>query len=100
MGRVQGCGVGNVELALARVKLPVILTPGIVGMNMRSLHVFEGIAGIGSRMVLYSDGISSSILGDDFGALPHKVACEKLMEKFRKSHDDATLMVADVEADA
>lgn len=100
LGRVQGCGVGNVELALARVKLPVVLTPGIVGMNMRTLHVFEGLAGAGSRLVLYSDGISSSILSDDLGALPRETACERLMEKFRKSHDDATVMVADVEADA
>ena len=99
-GRVQGCGVGNVELASARVKLPVLLTPGIIGMNMRTLHVFEGNVGVGSRIVLYSDGISSSILGEDLGALPRDKACERLMEKFRKSHDDATLMIADVEADA
>jgi len=96
-GRVQGCGVGNVEMALARVKLPVIRTPGIIGVNMRSLHVFEGPAGIGSRMILYSDGISSSILSDDLGANGREAACGRLMEKFHKSHDDATLMVADVE---
>jgi phosphoserine phosphatase RsbX len=99
-GRLQGVGVGNVELASAKVKVPVMLTPGIIGSNMRTLHVFEAPLGIGSRIVLFSDGISTSIMGDDLAARPHGAACEGLMEKFRKKHDDATVMVADVEGES
>ena len=97
-GLLQGVGVGNVELMSSKVKVPVMLTPGIIGSNMRTLHVFEAPVGPGSRIVLFSDGISTSIMGDDLAARPHAAACEGLMEKFRKKHDDATVMVADVEA--
>src|SRR5262249_54955411 len=95
-GAIAGCGVGNVEIASAKTRLPVVLTPGIVGVNVRRVSVFEGGAGPGVRVVLYSDGIASSILSEDIGSLPRASACDTLMEKFRKKHDDATVLVADV----
>jgi negative regulator of sigma-B (phosphoserine phosphatase) len=97
-GRVQGCGVGNVELATIRTRVPVVLTPGIVGGRMRSLRPFEGPAATGSRFVLYSDGISSRISSEEIGRLGRIDACQRVMDKHRKAHDDATVMVVDVES--
>ena len=96
-GRLQGCGVGNVELATIRTRVPVVLTPGIVGGSVRVLRPFEGPAPSGSRFVLYSDGISSRFSNEEVGLLPRGEACRRLMEKHRKAHDDATVMVVDVE---
>ncbi|HEY2512333.1 MAG TPA: PP2C family serine/threonine-protein phosphatase [Polyangiaceae bacterium] len=96
-GRLQGCGVGNVELATIRTRVPVVLTPGIVGGHVRVLRPFEGPAPPGSRFVLYSDGISSRFSNEEIGLLPRVEACRHLMEKHRKAHDDATVMVVDVE---
>lgn len=96
-GRLQGCGVGNVELASLRTKVPVVLTPGIVGGNVRVFRPFEGPAGSSSRFVVYSDGISSRFSNEEIGILPRSVACRHIMEKHRKPHDDATVMVVDVE---
>jgi negative regulator of sigma-B (phosphoserine phosphatase) len=96
-GRVQGCGVGNVELASIRTRIPVVLTPGIIGGTVRVFRPFEGPAAPGSRFVLYSDGISSRFSNEEIGLLPRLEACRRVMEKHRKSHDDATVMVVDVE---
>jgi phosphoserine phosphatase RsbX len=96
-GRIQGCGVGNVELASIRTRVPVVLTPGIIGGTVRVLRPFEGPAARGSRFVLYSDGISSRFSNEEIGLLPRLEACRRVMEKHRKPHDDATVMVVDVE---
>jgi negative regulator of sigma-B (phosphoserine phosphatase) len=96
-GRVEGCGVGNVELAAMRTRVPVVLTPGVVGTNVRKLRGFEGPAPSGSRFVLYSDGISSRLSSEEIGLLQRADACRLVMEKHRKVHDDATVMVVDVE---
>jgi negative regulator of sigma-B (phosphoserine phosphatase) len=97
-GRMEGCGVGNVELAALRTKIPVVLTPGIVGGQVRVMRGFDGAAAVGSRFVVYSDGISSRMSSDEIGLLPRAVACRAIMERHRRSHDDATVMIVDVEA--
>jgi negative regulator of sigma-B (phosphoserine phosphatase) len=97
-GRIEGCGVGNVELAALRTKIPVVLTPGIVGGQIRTMRGFEGPAPVGTRFVVYSDGISSRMSNDEIGLLPRVDACRIVMEKHRRSHDDATVMIVDVEA--
>ena len=63
---------------------------------MHRLRVFEGTMGAGARVVLYSDGISTQILGGDVRTAPFATACSSLMDRYRKSHDDATVLVADV----
>jgi len=97
-GRVEGCGVGNVELAALRTKVPVVLTPGIVGgHHIRVMRAFDGPAPVGSRFIVYSDGISSRMSGDEVGLLSRADACRTIMEKHRRAHDDSTVMVVDVE---
>jgi negative regulator of sigma-B (phosphoserine phosphatase) len=98
-GRLEGCGVGNVELSALNVKIPIMLTHGIVGARIRALRGFHGAAGAGCRFVLYSDGISTAIAREDLRTLPRAAACRAMMEKHRKPHDDATIMIVDLEAD-
>jgi negative regulator of sigma-B (phosphoserine phosphatase) len=97
-GKLEGCGVGNVELTAIRARIPIVLTPGIVGTSLRTLRPFEGPAGPGSRFVVYSDGISARFSNEQIGLLKREDACKLVIEKHRREHDDATVMVVDIEA--
>lgn len=96
--RLEGCGVGNVEMRSAVSRIPVVLTPGIVGVRHQTLRVFEGRLVTGARLLMFSDGVSPRMDVDPYQELPTQGACEALMERYRRSHDDATLLVADVAA--
>ena len=80
-----------------RTRVPVVLTPGIVGGHVRTMRGFEGPAAVGSRFVVYSDGISSRLSSEEIGLLRRADACQLVMETHRKAHDAATVMVVDVE---
>lgn len=96
--RVEGCGVGNVELRVLSSRVPVILTPGILGVSLHRTRVFEGPLAAGARLVMFSDGISPRMELDKYERLPVEHACKAMVERYRRSHDDATLLLADVEA--
>jgi hypothetical protein len=98
VGRVEGCGVGNVELRVLSSRVPVILTPGILGVSLNRTRVFEGPVGAGARFILFSDGISPRMELDRYEKLPVETACKTMVERYRRTHDDATLLIADVEA--
>lgn len=97
-GCVQGCGVGNVELRVLASRVPVILTPGILGVSLNRTRIFEGPLAIGARLVIFSDGISPRMELDRFEKLTAENAAKSMMDRYRRSHDDATLLIADVEA--
>jgi phosphoserine phosphatase RsbX len=94
---VSGCGVGNVELRAQGCQLPISLNPGILGQNVRQMRVFEGELRAGNRLVFFSDGISSRLDLERVRHLPPHDACRQIFGNYRKSHDDATLVIADVE---
>ncbi len=96
--RIQACGVGNVDMRTRGTRLPVMLTPGILGARVRSFRVFEGALAPADRLVVFSDGISSHLSIDDTQRLSAGEACQVIMDRYRRSHDDATVLVADVEA--
>jgi negative regulator of sigma-B (phosphoserine phosphatase) len=94
---LEGCGVGNVLLRVQGARIPVTLTPGVLGRRLRRTRPFFGKAPPGSRLVLASDGISQRFRFTDQRALsPHEL-CRHLMTTYGKFHDDATVLVADVE---
>lgn len=97
-GRVEGCGVGNVELRVLSSRVPVILTPGILGVSLPRTRHFEGPLAPGARLVMFSDGLSPRMELDKYEKLPVESACKTMLERYRRPHDDATLLVADVEA--
>lgn len=93
--RLEGCSVGNVELR-SNLNLPFVLTPGVLGARVRSPRVFSVVPSKNARLVAYSDGIGSKFQLDEFAEFSTKDACRAIFDRQRRSHDDATLLVADL----
>lgn len=96
-GRLEGCGVGNVELRALGARVPIVLTPGILGVQLHRTRVFEGPLAVGARLLIFSDGVSPRMEFDRFEKLAADHACKSMMDRYRRAHDDATLLVADVQ---
>jgi negative regulator of sigma-B (phosphoserine phosphatase) len=98
-GVLTGCGVGNVELRVQGGQgVPVVLSPGVLGGYLRNLRVFEGEVGAGTRLVLFSDGISVRSPFDEMRKWSPSEATALLLSHHSHAHDDATVMVVDLEA--
>jgi negative regulator of sigma-B (phosphoserine phosphatase) len=95
-GRVDGCGVGNVEIRVFGTPVPAVLTPGIVGQRMHRLREFEGRMAAGDRLVFFTDGISSQVPLSEIREVPPRAACALVMQKHRRRHDDASILIADL----
>jgi negative regulator of sigma-B (phosphoserine phosphatase) len=95
--KIRGCSVGNVEMRSRGTRVPVMLTPGILGSRVRAYRIFESPLAPSDRLVIFSDGISSHLSIDEMQHLPPSEACQAIMDRYRRSHDDATVLVADVE---
>ncbi len=97
-GKLEGCGIGNVDLRVVGVRIPVALTPGVLGGSMNRPFVFGGDLVVGARLVLFTDGVSARLDLAAVAGLAPAAACDALMARGRNAHDDATIVVADVEA--
>jgi negative regulator of sigma-B (phosphoserine phosphatase) len=96
--RIEGCSIGNVEARSASGNLPVLLTPGVLGLRFRAPRIFCGHARPGERLVVFTDGISSRFTTGTWREGPRHELCRSIMEQYRRPHDDATVVVADLEA--
>ncbi|MBI5495392.1 MAG: SpoIIE family protein phosphatase [Deltaproteobacteria bacterium] len=94
--RMEGAGVGNVELRCAGPSLPIRLSAGILGSRWPRLNVFDGEVMPGHRLVLFSDGISRRFTLDALAGRSAAEACALLLERHASPFDDATVMVADL----
>src|SRR6185436_9286217 len=94
-GLLHGCGVGNVEMRVIGDELPIVLTPGILGRGVSRPRFFSGSLKPGSRLLVFSDGISGRFAADDFKSFDRRKVCEQMMLKHRRGHDDASVLVAD-----
>jgi negative regulator of sigma-B (phosphoserine phosphatase) len=97
-GRLHGCGVGNVELRSIGSRVPSVLTPGILGASINRLRTFEARVAAGDRLILFSDGLSSRMDLASVRGLAPGAACDALMAQYRRTHDDSTVLVTDIEA--
>ena len=97
-GGLQGCGVGNVELRALGSRVPSVLTPGVLGASINRLRTFEARVTVGDRLVIFSDGLCSRMELSRLRGLTSGQACDALMALYRRSHDDATVLVTDIEA--
>jgi negative regulator of sigma-B (phosphoserine phosphatase) len=95
-GQVEACAVGNVELRTSETRLPLIFSAGILGKQLRRFHICQAKLVPRSRLVLFSDGISSRTPFDEMRKLAAGPACDAIIAKYRRKEDDATVMVADV----
>ncbi|MCY1054346.1 SpoIIE family protein phosphatase [Nannocystis sp. SCPEA4] len=92
------CGVGNVEIRCFGAKLPILLSPGVLGARVQSFRICRGELPSGSRLVMFSDGISQRSPFDSLRHLDPEPLCETLMREHRKPDDDASVLVCDTEA--
>jgi negative regulator of sigma-B (phosphoserine phosphatase) len=95
-GRLEGCGVGNVEMRSIGAYVPVVQSPGILGVRVRRYNVFASDVAPGARLVLFSDGISAQAPVGQTHSMGAREACDFLFRGYRRSHDDATILVVDV----
>lgn len=93
---LSGCGIGNVEIRSRSSRIPLMLTPGILGRTIREIRCFRGPFGPGSRVALFSDGLSSRFALSEVDNLSPKRACETLLAQYGRGQDDTTVLVADV----
>jgi phosphoserine phosphatase RsbX len=101
--RLEACSVGNVEIRSVGTPLPLVSTPGIVGNGWRRLKVYAGPIPNRERFIVHTDGVSSRFDPAAFGppgrAKTSRVeVCATLMRRLRRQHDDATILVADLES--
>jgi len=95
-GRITGCGVGNVAVRCTDPRVSPFLTSGVLGQAVDPFRVFSGTISPDARLVMFSDGISHRFALSQMQRMLTREACTKIMETFRHSHDDATVLVADV----
>jgi negative regulator of sigma-B (phosphoserine phosphatase) len=96
--RIEACSIGNVEARTASGNLPVVLTPGVLGLRFKAPRIFRGPAKVGERLVVFTDGISSRFTTQTWREGPRDALCKSIMAHYRRPHDDATIVVADLEA--
>lgn len=94
---LDGCGVGNVDLRSLGTRISSVLTAGILGGTLKRPRVFEAKLRAGDRVVLFSDGISSRFDLDASRAHPPSEACRAIMRQNRRTYDDSTVLVVDLE---
>jgi negative regulator of sigma-B (phosphoserine phosphatase) len=97
-GRLEGCGVGNVDVRGYNTRVPAVLTPGVLGAQLGKLKVFEAQLAQRGRIVMFSDGVSGRMSLDEVGGMVPHEACRVLMDRYRRPADDATVLVTDFEA--
>jgi len=90
---LEACGVGNVEMRCIGASVPVVLTPGIVGVQLRKPRAFSGVLGPDAWCFMFSDGISRRAPFAQLARLTPQDACQSLMRTHRHSHDDASVIV-------
>lgn len=96
--RIEGCGIGNVELRSYGTGVPAVLTPGILGRTLPRMRIFEAELVVGDRLLIYSDGISTRFDGAALLRQSPAEGCRSLMDHHRHAHDDATVLMAQVGA--
>lgn len=95
--KLQICAVGNVQLSSTNSSIPLVLSPGVLGMRVPRYRVCDAEISKGTRLALYSDGISSRFRAEETRQLKPEEACKLTIERFRKNEDDATILIADLD---
>jgi len=92
------CGVGNVEIRCLGTKVPILPSPGVLGARVLQFRICRGALASGTRLVLFSDGISQRAPLEALRRLDPEAMCDELMSNHRKPTDDATVVVCDLRA--
>ena len=95
--KLETCAVGNVQVTCTNTSIPLVLSPGVLGMRVPRYRVCEALLNRGARLALYSDGISSRFRAEETRHLAPTEACKLTIERHRKNEDDATILIADLD---
>jgi negative regulator of sigma-B (phosphoserine phosphatase) len=95
-GRLEACGVGNVELRCVETDIPFIVSPGILGVRVHRFRTCTAALVPGSRLVLFSDGVHRIGSLSTFRKLSPAEASQAILRLHRRNDDDATVLVADL----
>jgi hypothetical protein len=68
-----------------------------IDMPQKRRNPFQSPLACSDRLVLFSDGISSRMSVDETHDLSPEQARQLIIDRHRRNHDDATVLVADVE---
>lgn len=92
------CGVGNVEIRCLGAKVPILPSPGVLGARVLQFRICRGELTPGTRLVMFTDGISQRSPLEALRRLDPEAMCDELMGNHRKPTDDATVVVCDLKA--
>ena len=90
------CGVGNVEIRCFGGKLPILLSPGVLGARVQKFRICQTELTVDSRLVLFSDGISHRSPFEAMRNLNVEDLCDAVIRQHRKPSDDATVVACDL----
>lgn len=95
--KLETCAVGNVQLSSSATMVPLVLSSGVLGQRVAKFRVCEAELKSGTRLALFSDGISSRLRLEEMRRLVPEQACKQVIEQHRKLEDDATILIADMD---
>lgn len=94
---IWACSVGNVELRSQRAEIPLVSSAGILGVRVRKFRVCRTTLAGPCRLVMFSDGLTNPSSIPEFQGASPQLACDALLQRHRRSYDDATVLIADLE---
>jgi negative regulator of sigma-B (phosphoserine phosphatase) len=94
--RMSGCAVGNVSMKALGAELNLLMSPGVLGGQVRKFRLAEWQRPPRGRIALFSDGISQRLSLEATRDKPAALACQTLFAEHAKGSDDATLLIVDL----
>jgi negative regulator of sigma-B (phosphoserine phosphatase) len=91
------CSVGNVELRAVRAEIPLLSSAGILGVRVQKFRICRTTIKAACRLVLFSDGLTNPTGISESLTLSPQLACDNLLNRHRRSYDDATVLIADLD---
>lgn len=89
-GAGEYAAVGNVEARVVGAgDVPLIPTPGVVGMRLHAVRERRFTLTAGCTLVLFTDGVSSRFRLADLHGRPATAIARELLAAHAKDHDDA-----------
>ncbi|HEX4352020.1 MAG TPA: SpoIIE family protein phosphatase [Polyangiales bacterium] len=99
-GRLDWCGIGNVEALLLgsapAVRESIVLRGGIVGGQMPPLHTTSHPVRSGDLIVMVTDGIAACFADSLSLHGSTRSLAEQILARFQRGTDDALVLVARV----
>jgi negative regulator of sigma-B (phosphoserine phosphatase) len=90
------CAVGNVELRPVRTDVPLISSAGILGVRVQKFRICKATIRSACRLVIFSDGLTNPTSIREYESTPPQLACDGLLQRHRRTYDDATVLIADL----